>query len=461
MTILSKIDVQSPDSYPDGLDLFSTPFTKVGIEKCYEKEMIPLNPVGDPPFTFRINLGASVVDLSQTRIVTTWGMSKQGDAYEEEVKVPDPAHPNDDTKATTKKIKREGRWEPIVHDAANPKNSDPIDVVNGLGAVFPSNVIISVNGQQVYNANRMYAYHANFCNELQYDIAAKKGAMSQFGYYYEEELGASAPKRRRLFADGNEPEFSAPIYADILNQTRYFLSNTELEIQIYPHHKDFLLVHNYRNDVKLAINHIRLYMTFVDLLPGTALDLERKLEKDPARYPYRRSENKSIFMEKGRQESNNTLFTDQVPHNLVVAFVRKDNYVGKHNLNPFEFIHGDLEDLRVQAGNLQVPFTPWRLNWKKGQFARAYDHFQRTLGNVDTGITREMFEKGWSIFPFILTTSQQDEGGFSYIRDGQTNIYARFAKDIVDGGINMVVVGNFDSLMFIDKLRTVRTDLTV
>ena len=65
--------------------------------------------------------------------------------------------------------------------------------------------------------------------------------MQAQGYYYEPRdkdvkfyNRPSFKELRKLFTNGKYAEFSAPIYADNFQQSRYWLSNTELELTIHP-----------------------------------------------------------------------------------------------------------------------------------------------------------------------------------------------------------------------------------
>lgn len=83
---------------------------------------------------------------------------------------------------------------------------------------------------------------------------------------------------------------------------------------------------------------------------------------------------------------------------------------------------------------------------------------------VDCGINRDMFVDGYFVLPFNLTPSQDlTEGSVDLIREGPTDVKWNTdpGYEIPVGGVELLAVGKWKTIMIIDQLRTVRTDLTV
>lgn len=441
-----KIDKSSPDSIPESLDLFSTPFTQVAVEKTYEREFLTLNPVNEAPYNFKILTGSSFMVPNKTRIVTQWQLSKK------------------DVETTGNKTE----W-------TNTASADEINVMNGLGATFIRNLKVTVGGQTVFNSNNLYSYKAYLDNELNFGEDSKKSSMNSFGYYYEDCPKSDATElvkcngwkeRRELFTNGKVVEFSAPLYADIFQQPLFMLSNMEIDLEIYPNNTEFLVYSpTYKGDVMLTLNSVRLFCTFVDLHPGVALEVEKKLEKEPARYALQRTELKTLYYNQERTQAHSTIFTDYIPREVTVVFIPQKNFNGAKDLDATFFYHINLRDISMQAGNMEIPYVAFDLDFRKGKTARAFEHLHRTIGqsgtNLDCGITRKMFEDGYTIFPFNLTTSQENIPGFDFIRDAPTLFNMKLHTSIDKGDVMALFMGKYDSMMFIDHTRTVRSDLTV
>ena len=460
-----KLDEKSGSSIPNNINYFETELTNVAIDKTYEREFITLNPINEAPHQFIVLSGASYIDPSKTRVVTTWNLKKRE--------------------------KGKTEWVNVVAE-------DNVNVVNGLGAAFPKNLKIMANGMQMFNSNNFYSYLAHFMHELRYAEDAKKSSMNAFGYYYENEVkdyevkdadavgtaGTSGYKpavvakynkteawkeRRDLFTDGKFAEFSAPLYADIFMQPMLLPSNMELDFEFIPQQSNFLIVaptiDTTKWDVSLKMHSIRLFVTFVDLHPNVALEIEKRLATEPMKISVKRTELRNLIFDQQRLENHSTAFTDFVPREMDLAFIPRDNFVGTVNTDPFYCDHANLSELQATATTNNVPFVPFIMDFDKNRYVRAFEHLHRTIGlsenAIDCGINRKMFGKGYTIFPFKLTPSQEDHGGFDFIQQGPTTFKTKHKKEIPFGGMYVVLVGFFDSIMYIDLSRTIRTDLNM
>jgi hypothetical protein len=105
------------------------------------------------------------------------------------------------------------------------------------------------------------------------------------------------------------------------------------------------------------------------------------------------------------------------------------------------------------------------LDYSNKNCVRAYYDQQDNLGfafsNESNGITYSMFRKGWNIYVFNLTNSLENDPGFQLIKEGTTAIYVKFEKPVPARGITMVAFGEVDSLMLIDKNRSLTSDVSL
>ena len=447
--LFKKIDGKSPDAMPSGLDLFSTPMTQVAIEKSEEREFILQNAIHSHPYIFIIHTGAQMMDPKSVRIVTRWKLKvkKSSDSAFRNIKIAD----------------------------TDANKIELISVVNGFGSNWMKNVNIKFSGQTVFDSNNYYAYKANFDNELGFSEDAKKSSMNSFGYYYDPrgktDQAKRSPytKRRDLFSRKTGTgevivEFAAPIYADIFQQPNYILSNLDIQIDIMPYHKEFLIVApSFEGEIDLSLDFVRIYANFIDLHPGVNLEIEKRLAVEPAIYALRRCEMKTIFYAAGKTEAHSVLFSDFIPRQVVMVFIPNADYNGTFTTDPFNFIHSSIRYIQIKAGNMNVPSVQWELDFEKGHYIRAYDFFHRTVGlsgnELDCGINREMYGDGYTIFVFNLTSNQEDDEGFNFVREGPTIAHIRWNKPVEDGGYCCMIMGVFDSLLKIDLSRTVFSDL--
>lgn len=323
-----------------------------------------------------------------------------------------------------------------------------------------------------------YSFKANFEQTMCTSLAEKRGMLQAAGYFYDDDPGTMSTAtgadtklaferpawkaRRGLFTGGKVAEFSSPLHLDFFNQDRLLIPNNVLSLTITPQTSDFLVYAPfYKGEVKLELVYMRLEVTFVDLLASTAEALDKQIDNMVC-YPIHRTVLKSQFFEPTRTESFNNINNEVQPRFGCFAFVKKEYYNGTPTTDPFHYEPFGIETLSVISADRQFPYTPWQLDFENGQFIRAFDHFNRTV-EIDTGVTRSMYQKGWTLFPFNFTSTLEDDEGFDFIRVGPTILQTRFntKTNLPSDGIVVLMYLRFDSVLFMDKTRNVHSDISV
>jgi len=263
------------------------------------------------------------------------------------------------------------------------------------------------------------------------------------------------------------------IDADIFNQDLYLINNCEVDIEITPQNDEFMLIQSSAPPVagqvekkySLEIINCKLYVKTIDLMDGLSLDFARKLDIQPARYSLRKSMLKSLFITEGRTEFQNNIFTDEVPRRVIVGLLANSAYIGHKNKSPFNFDNFNVRDITIIANGRQYPQTPYNLDYKNKKYVRAYHDTQDNLGcsysRESNGISYKMFRNGWCIYAFTLTNSMENDPGFELIKEGTTAISIKFASPIPSGGVTLIAYGEVDSMMMVDRNRSLTTDVTV
>lgn len=447
--LYKKLDKNSLEAMPDGLsDLFNMPPTDVAFQRAHEREFMTLNPHTQAPFNFKIVTGTQYMDPRSVRLVTKFKIMKTKDKVDS------------------------------VLD-----EDDDINVVNGLGSNYIRNLRVNMGGQTVFDSNNLYSWKADFDNLLNFSEDAKRSSMNVFGWYNDTKgkskqytKGAqeeSWKTRRALFLGGKEVEMMAPLYADVFQQSSLIPSNMEIDIQIYPQNSEYMIyapntakaAPKVFDKVEVTITSVRLYATFYDLHPGVALEIEKKLASgEPFKYAMRRTEMKVMHYDYQKIIANSQIFSEIIPRKLTLGFISKDAYDGTYDTDPHAYNSYKLRNIEVHAGNLRVPFVPFEMDFPNNHYIRGFEHLHRTLGltgsNIDCGINREMFADGYNLWVFNLTSSLQDDATFDFVRDGPTMLNLRFEEMLASKGIYAIIMAQWDSVMYIDHTRTVRTDLT-
>ena len=184
-----KIDGASDTSITSALDLFSTPPTSVAVSNSNYREYLTLNPISTTPFHFKIHPITSYIDLTKCYILGEFQIKK--------------------VNATT------GALENIGKD-------EVVSTIQMPGASFIKNLVVSINGREVFNANQLYSYKAYFDTELSYSPEVKNNFLSVMGYFTDmsqDNVSSSGfVSRKNAFAESKVVQMITNIDADIFNQ---------------------------------------------------------------------------------------------------------------------------------------------------------------------------------------------------------------------------------------------------
>nr|CAD2150853.1 unnamed protein product [Meloidogyne enterolobii] len=211
---------------------------------------------------------------------------------------------------------------------------------------------------------------------------------------------------------------------------------------------------------------MKLYVKKVDLMDGLALDIAKRLEIKPARYSIRKTMMKPLFISQGRYEFNANIFMDQIPRRITLGLVSNSDYVGDIKRSPFNFHHFNVREISIIANGRNYPQAPYDFDYENGKYIRAFNDMNEAVGLVNStesnGITLQQYGKTHCIYVFNLTNSGEDQGGtFDLIKNGTTAVNIKFSKPVPEGGIMLIVMGEADSLIMLDKNRTIASDTTI
>ena len=76
--VFKKIDHESANSITSALSIFSLPPTNVSISSSSVREYLPLNPLSDVPYHFKIHPTSSFIDLNKCYLLTEMCIKKAG-----------------------------------------------------------------------------------------------------------------------------------------------------------------------------------------------------------------------------------------------------------------------------------------------------------------------------------------------------------------------------------------------
>uniref|UniRef100_A0A914IHJ1 Uncharacterized protein n=1 Tax=Globodera rostochiensis TaxID=31243 RepID=A0A914IHJ1_GLORO len=413
---------------------------KRGIDTVLEKGGLPKQFGKDTPYHFKLHSSQNFIDLSKCYLLTEF------------------------------RIRKEDTNGQLVNLEATDLNVAPIQMI---GQTFIRNIRMSINGREIFNTNSLMAYKTYFSHELSYSTTAKESHLNAAGYYRDSgatcEAGSGCAARRDLFALSKTAQFIAKIDADLFNQPLYLINFCELDVEILPNDNDFVLIATPNPNAvryRFEVTGLKMYVKKVSLMDGLALDIARKLELKPARYAVRKTMMKSMFISQGRFEFTSNIFMDQIPRRIILGLVANGDYVGTQERSPFNFQPFYVREISIIANGRSYPQAPYDLDYPNGKYVRPFNDMNEAVGFTNTtdsnGITFEQYGKTHCIYVFNMTSSGDDQAGlFDLIKNGTTAVSVKFSQAVPVGGIMLVVMGECDALVMLDRNRSISTDTTI
>ncbi|KAL3077950.1 hypothetical protein niasHT_039151 [Heterodera trifolii] len=413
------------------------PPTNVSVVRSFFRQVLPLATITqESPYLFRLYSDNLWTDLSRIYLYLELSIEKPG--------------AND-------------KWV-AIEDA-----DTSVSAIQGIGQTFVQQLKVTVGNTEVYDSGNLYPFKAYITNELSFPINAKKNFLGSTGYYHtvnqDDSTDDGFKERCKIFKGGKNAQFLSRLDFDLGNQELYLLNNLDLLFTIYKAKDVFLLQTLKANDstkYRLTVHDVKIYAKMVEVQPSLNMSLYKTLEKQPATYAVRKTEIKSSFISVGRYEFEYNVFSATIPRRVTIALVGNSAFHGDYKLSPFMFEPFDLREISIHAGGVVYPAVPYKLNFSKDHFVSAFVDMYEALGMANSersfDISMAQFKKGWTFFVIPLTSTLDDSCGFELLRSGTTNVRATFNSPIPLGGVEMIVLGEFDQMIMVDYNRHIVTD---
>ncbi|KAL7079514.1 hypothetical protein ACQ4LE_001565 [Meloidogyne hapla] len=462
MTTIKKIDKDSAEGVDNRITFFSVPATNVGIQRSTYKELLPLNALNQSagPFIFRYFGDSLYLDLSKTYFNLVLSLER---------------------KTAT------GEWVPITDGSTDDLKGDAFTgVAQYVGLTWIRRLTLSINGTQCYDSGIHYAYRCIILHELGADREVSKG-LYEAALYYKDTVekddfeGSGFKSRASRLAKGIQCRMFSHLDYDMARQNQLLIPHSDVIWTIYRNSDEFLIhTPKYRKAAgealventltyRLRLHDMRIFVKQVDLSMSLNNAIARHLEQTPAKYAYRKIEIRSVFLGKGRQEITHAAFTSTCPRRLIICFVSSPAFTGVTKLSPFTFENANVRSVSAEFGGFQFPSVPYDLDFVNSNFVRAYidmyvgmdldawpNSDQRTLS-----IGMNEFSKSSCFFVIPMTSTLEDTNGLELIRQGTTTVRCLFNEPVREEGYEMIIMGEFDSILSINADRVLSTDGTV
>nr|CAD2168534.1 unnamed protein product [Meloidogyne enterolobii] len=425
MSCTKKINENSPLALNSALSIFTVPPTNVSVVRSFFREILPLSTITqDSPYLFRLFSDNLWTDLSRTYLYLELSIEKLG---------------------------ADNKWSPIV------ATDTSIGPIQGIGQTFVQQLKVTVGNTEVYDSGTLYPFKAYITNELSFPDNVKSNFLASIGYYkcekHDDSTDSGFQKRCSLFANGKHTQFLSRLDFDLGNQELFLLNNLDVNFNIYRSKNSFALQRLNATDesqYRLYVHDVKLFVKMIEVQPSLNMNIYKTLES------------KTRHLCTGRTEIEYNAFSASIPRRITVALISNKAFNGDFGLSPFNFQPYDLRDISVHTGGHIFPLAAYKLKFKDNLFVRAFVDLYEALGvaNSDRSIDISMdkFKSGWTFFVIPLTSTLDDSCGFELLKSGTTSIRLEFNTPIPAGGVEMIVLGEFDQMLMIDYNRHIVSD---
>ena len=459
------------------IDLFSVPPTQLSLEKGRWIDYRSVSSVqnNNSPITFMISGTDEYLDLSKTILIV------------------------------------KGKILNVNGQELSGGNQANVAPVNNFLHTLIKQVDVYLNGKQVTPAMGTYAYRSYIETLLNYDVLAKDSQLSS-ALYFKDTPGkmddqGSLPqtkevklklkddtesvtwittagtgnqgfaKRHEFIKDSKEFVLSGPIFSDVFMGDRLLLNMMDLKIVLNRTPDTFCLMDKNTSanlmKPRVALDEVVLKIRKVKVDQTVSDATELILKKTPAIYPIRRVECKALTIGIGLSSvRKDNIFSGLVPKSFVMGLVDLNAYNGTYGKNPYNFQHFRVNALTLTANGEEIPFKQLTLNYPDTDnpndgtvnFVQAYNTLFSGTGkmyaNTGLDITREDYDKGYTLYAFDLTPDMCDTANyFNAVQRGSLSLDITFEKGN-DEAIAMVCYGIFENVIRIDSERNVIYDIS-
>ena len=435
---MSLVHTKSCESVHTGLDLFALPPTQTAVQDGLWVEYHPLATLAaGAPIEFAVSgATADYIDLSNTYLYVKAKVLRQ--------------------------------------DGTNPPADAVFAPVNyWLHSLF-SQVDVLLNNTLVTPSENTYPYRAYIESTLNYGREAKTTHLTSALYYQDTasqmnslnaDNNAGFRERHARAVAGRDVDMIGRLHCDIFHQERYLLNNVDIKIRLIPSKNTFNIMAAGDN-FKSIISHASMFVRKVRLNPAVTLSHAKALERGTAKYPLKRVVVKTFSIPRGNVSVvQDNLFLSQTPNRLVIGLVDSAAFNGESTSNPFNFQTLGLSFLSLYLDGKQVPSKPLQPNFVTGQYVRSFFNLMVSSGlaNQDAGsnISREDFAGGFALYSMDLTPSLIDDNQlFELVKSGALRMELKFDAPLAQS-VTVVVWAEMDSVLEIDRNRTVLTDFSL
>jgi hypothetical protein len=211
--------------------------------------------------------------------------------------------------------------------------------------------------------------------------------------------------RRNTYKNGCY-ELKGKLKADMFNLGKYIIPMVNVNVMLTRSPFNFCFMGAAGlTGLSLKIEECHLQVRRVKVSKELALRHAMGLEQMAAQYPVKRVIMRALALPNQATSVNLTgIHRGIMPSRVVVGFVDTSAYTGTLNLNPFNFEHLKITNIKLKVASVPMPYADGiKTDFVQLHYTNAYDTLFQNIRNMGNDITYEEFAGGYTLFPFDLT----------------------------------------------------------
>lgn len=427
------------------VDLFTVPSTQIAVDKGQWIDHRPISTISSSsPIEFSVKGTENYLDLSKTMLFVRLKITKANGA-----------------------------------DLNAGEKTGPVNLL--LQSLFKQ-VDVFLNEILITQSTGTYSYKSMFETMLNYGTDAKKSHLTG-SLYYKDTAGhmdetdptgtgsnTGLQFRYSVTKESYTVDLFGPLHCDILFSERLLLNHVDVTFKLTPNTPAFALMSEEASpNYKIAIQAAVLKVRSVKVSPTLQLHHLNELKKGQnAKYPIRRVDCKTYTIPRSDPSLfKDDLFNGLVPKRVVIGMVDSDAFNGSYAKNPYNFQLYGANSIRLTLDGEMIPFQPLTLKLARASERNYMEAFQTLFSGTgrlfaDSGIDidRTEYNQGYALVAFDITPdlcSTSDH--FNQKQKGNVALEIQFNTGLPNA-INLIVFGEFESIVEIDYSRHVTFDYT-
>ena len=360
----------------------------------------------------------------------------------------------------------------VKTDGSNITKDDKVGPVNLYLQSLWRQVDVEIQQQLLSSTGVSYPYKAMLDVMLNYGRDAKESQLETQLYYkdsptYMDSTDPCSTENVGLFyrhkysKESMLVDMEGPLYESVFQLDRYLLNGVDVRIKLHPSAQSFRLMAD-NNSYKSVITDAKIKVCKVAVSPDVMVAHANILKQIPAKYPFYKTEMKTYNISSGQYSFNlDNVFNGKIPTKISMVMVKSLAYAGSFGLNPYNFIHNNLDYLSVNIDGQSVPAKPLqpRFNTVGGQnYISAYQSLFSHMWNRNEGndIQRSDFPSGYSVFVFDIEADIEEnlQKRLPLIKNGNLKIEGHFEKP-TEEAVTVILMAKFPAQFEVDETRSV------